>query len=155
MVELLLVVSIILLLASLAIPNLLASRRAANEASAISALRTLHGAQLTYKTTYGSGLYAGTLSSLEGQRLVDSTIGSGVKAGYTFEVTANPPSGTSAATFSISAVPTTSSGLAQTGARNFCVRTEGVIRAETGAAMLGIHIPYDECVDGQPGIVPL
>jgi type IV pilus assembly protein PilA len=55
LIELLIVVVIIGIIAAIAIPNLLASRRAANEASAISALRTLTSAQATYQATVGGG----------------------------------------------------------------------------------------------------
>ncbi len=84
LIELLIVVVIIGIIAAIAIPNLLASRRAANEGSAISSIRTVHGAQMTYASTYGSGNYAGNLSGLNGLtvlsspgvNLVDSTLGS-------------------------------------------------------------------------------
>ncbi len=47
------------------------------------------------------------------------------------------------------------SGITQTGSRNFCIRTEGVIRAETDPAQLGSQLTYAECVDGQAGVFPL
>ena len=59
LIELLIVVVIIGIIAAIAIPNLLAARRSANEGSAVSACRTLHGAQMTYASTYGNGNYAG------------------------------------------------------------------------------------------------
>ena len=62
LIELLIVVVIIGIIAAIAIPNLLAARRSANEGSAISACRTLHGAQMTYASTYGNGNYAGATS---------------------------------------------------------------------------------------------
>ena len=64
LIELLIVVVIIGIIAAIAIPNLLAARRSANEGSAISALRTLHGAQMTYASTYGNGNYAGTAAAV-------------------------------------------------------------------------------------------
>src|SRR5689334_19942279 len=92
LIELLIVVVIIGIIAAIAIPNLLAARRSANEGSAISALRTLHGAQMTYASTYGNGNYAGdigagtttALTDLAGPGLVDQVLGSGTKAGYNF-----------------------------------------------------------------------
>src|SRR5215203_3899725 len=60
LIELLIVVVIIGIIAAIAIPNLLAARRSANEGSAVSSLRTLHGAQATYQATSGAGKYAGT-----------------------------------------------------------------------------------------------
>src|SRR5215831_11381332 len=91
LIELLIVVVIIGIIAAIAIPNLLASRRSANEGSAISAMRTLHGAQMTYASTYGSGNFAGNttadtqaLSDLATPNLVDSVLGTGTKSGYSF-----------------------------------------------------------------------
>ena len=60
LIELLIVVVIIGIIAAIAIPNLLAARRSSNEGSAISSLRTYHGAQTTYQATAGAGNYAGT-----------------------------------------------------------------------------------------------
>ena len=60
LIELLIVVVIIGIIAAIAIPNLLAARRSANEGSAISSLRTYHGAQMTYQATTGAGQYTGT-----------------------------------------------------------------------------------------------
>src|SRR5881227_2801777 len=93
LIELLIVVVIIGIIAAIAIPNLLAARRASNEGSAISALRTLHGAQMTYASTYGNGDYAGAagvtgtgqaLTDLGGPNLVDQVLASGTKAGFNF-----------------------------------------------------------------------
>jgi len=56
LIELLIVVAIILIIAAIAIPNLIRSRMAANEASAVATLRTLTTAFITYSTTYGNGL---------------------------------------------------------------------------------------------------
>src|SRR3954467_9855312 len=91
LIELLIVVVIIGIIAAIAIPNLLAARRSANEGSAVSACRTLHGAQMTYASTYGNGNYAGgtsfdntALIALSGPGLVDGVLGTGIKSGYTF-----------------------------------------------------------------------
>ena len=62
LIELLIVVVIIGIIAAIAIPNLLAARRAANEGSAIASLRTLHGAQMTYQATQGAGNFAGAVA---------------------------------------------------------------------------------------------
>ena len=70
LIELLIVVVIIGIIAAIAIPNLLAARRSANEGSAISSLRTVHGAQVTYASTYGSGNF-GTLASLNTNGLIN------------------------------------------------------------------------------------
>jgi type IV pilus assembly protein PilA len=63
LIELLIVVAIILIIAAIAIPNLLRSRIAANQASAVGSLRTLNTAEVTYSTTYNSG-YSSTLGDL-------------------------------------------------------------------------------------------
>ena len=92
LVELLVVVIIIAIIAAIAIPNLLASRRAANEASAISSMRTLHSAQATYQATIGNNTdYAKTLAELgtaAGGNLIDPALaaasGTNPKSGYVF-----------------------------------------------------------------------
>jgi type IV pilus assembly protein PilA len=110
------------IIASIAIPNLLAARRAANEGSAISSLRTLHAAEATFQATAGAGKF-GTLNELAAANLIDSKLATGTKNGYNFtvEVTADGdyPG------FSVVGVPMTyrSSGL-----RSFYVDETGVIR---------------------------
>src|SRR6476661_6314655 len=88
LIELLIVVVIIGIIAAIAIPNLLAARRSANEGSAISSLRTLHGAQMTYQATSGGGNYASTLLALQTPGLIDSVLGGGTKSGYGFTMNA-------------------------------------------------------------------
>ena len=138
LIELLIVVVIIGIIAAIAIPNLLASRRASNEGSAISSIRTLHGAQSTYAATYGNGNYAGAttldqtgLTALSGVSLVDSTLGSGTKSGYVFNGLKIDKSSSAPAQFMFSAVPATTSGVTQTGSRRFGVCTDGVIMADS------------------------
>ena len=63
LIELLIVVAIILIIAAIAIPNLLRSRIAANQASAVGSLRTLNTAEVTYSTTYNTG-YSSQLAYL-------------------------------------------------------------------------------------------
>ena len=135
LIELLIVVVIIGIIAAIAIPNLLAARRAANEGSAISSLRTLHGAQMTYASTYGNGDFAGTvgaqgitpLTELATPALIDSVLGTGTKSNYQFvgDRTAKTP--TAPATFYFSTMPVTCGGITATGARDFAVATPGVI----------------------------
>ncbi|HEY5445161.1 MAG TPA: type II secretion system protein, partial [Pyrinomonadaceae bacterium] len=74
LIELLVVVAIIGIIAAIAIPNLLASRRSANEGSAQSSIRTIHSAEATYQATAGQGAF-GTLANLMGESLVDSVLG--------------------------------------------------------------------------------
>src|SRR5437762_8777595 len=112
LIELLIVVVIIGIIAAIAIPNLLAARRSANEGSAVSACRTLHGAQMTYASTYGNGNYAGTagafdvaaLTQLAGPALIDGVLGSGTKGGYDFVGTKIDRSPSAPAQFGFSTV---------------------------------------------------
>src|ERR1041385_8644674 len=85
LIELLIVVAIIGIIAAIAIPNLIASRRPANEGSAQSELRTIHSAQVSFQVTAGFGSYAPDLGQLQNQRLIDAVSGSSNKSGYHFE----------------------------------------------------------------------
>lgn len=154
LIELLIVVVIIGIIAAIAIPNLLAARRSANEGSTVSAMRTLHGAQMTYSSTYGNGNYAGAtsfsttaLSELGTPNLIDSVLATATKSGYNY-VGIRVASTTSApAQFAFSAVPTTTSGVTQTGSRRFGVATEGVIMADT---TLSQHATLASVTGGSP-----
>ncbi len=86
LIELLIVVAIIGIIAAIAIPNLLASRRAANEGSAQSSMRTLHSSEITYRSTSGNGNF-GDVSDLLNANIIDSILGSGTKSGYNFVAT--------------------------------------------------------------------
>jgi len=127
LVELLVVVIIIAIVAAIAIPNLLASRRAANEASAMSSMRTIHSAQATYQATVGLGVnYAATLVALNTAGLIDSALGAATsqKSGFTFAMT------TGTQVYCATGVPTT---YQTTGDNNFGVETDGVIWKNAGA----------------------
>lgn len=150
LIELLIVVVIIGIIAAIAIPNLLAARRSANEGSAVSSLRTVHGAQATYQATSGNGNYAGSdgggigdtvgLGDLYAAGLIDPQLGTlGQKSGFGFLMNnfdrvpgANP----TPATFALRAFPTAPTGLTATGTRAFGIATDGVIGVEvlSGAA---------------------
>src|SRR4051794_21038200 len=130
LIELLIVVAIIGIIAAIAIPNLLASRRAANEGSAQQSLRTVHSAEATYQATAGNGTFT-NLAGLGAGSLVDSTLASGTKSGFTF---ASTPGGTgpgSLALFWATAVPSTTSGVSQTGTRRFGISEDGVMHGDT------------------------
>ena len=129
LIELLIVVAIIGIIAAIAIPNLLASRRAANEGSAQSSIRTIHSAQDTYQATAGNGAF-GSLANLSGQQLIDAVLASGSKSGYTFAVVDVAGTGATAQ-FGATAVPSTTSGVSQTGTRRFAITQVGVMRGDT------------------------
>ena len=84
LLELLIVVAIILIIATIAIPSLLRSRQAANESAAVANLRTVNTAEVTYLSSSG-GTY-GTLGNLISAKLLDDTF-TGTKAGYLYGIT--------------------------------------------------------------------
>lgn len=145
LVELLVVVIIIAIVAAIAIPNLLASRRAANEASAISSLRTINSANTAYFSLQTPNAY-GTLTTLSGATvgLLDPTFtgASFTKSGYTIaeSISGGTPAGQS---FCASAVPTSSS----TGSNGYATDQNGVIYRYTtpanasAACSVGVLVP--------------
>jgi prepilin-type N-terminal cleavage/methylation domain-containing protein len=149
LIELLIVVAIILIIAAIAIPNLLRSRIAANQASAVGSLRTLITAEVTYATTYNTG-YSATLGDLgpntAGQQpvataagLIDEVLsgttgsggGSGAavtmseKSGYAFVYSPGPVQGVTVNTYSIYASPIS---VGTTGTNYYFTDQSGVIR---------------------------
>ena len=99
LIELLIVVAVIGIIAAIAVPNLIRSRDAAQEASAIASLRTLATAQITFSATTGNGQF-GTLAELNTAGLIDEALAAGTKDGYTFAMV------NTATTFGINASPT-------------------------------------------------
>ncbi|MFY9845387.1 MAG: prepilin-type N-terminal cleavage/methylation domain-containing protein [Terriglobales bacterium] len=136
LIELLIVVAIILIIAAIAIPNLLRARIAANEASAVASVRTLNTAQISYSSTYPTVGFASTLPRLAGTScappsstgacLIDTQLSSGTKSGYSFALT--NVTGTPAATYQVNATPLAQN---QTGVRYFCSFADAVIRIPT------------------------
>lgn len=137
LIELLIVVVIIGIIAAIAIPSFLASRRSANEGSAISSLRLLHGAQMTYSSSFGQGEFAGdtgggtavVLAELNSRGMIDDVLGSGTKSGYTF-VGGREAMATGAAQFYFSAIPLSPSGATQTGVHRLGLATDGVLKSD-------------------------
>ena len=125
LIELLIVVAIIGIIAAIAVPNLLQSKAAANEASAISAIRNVVTSHITFSATVGSGKYGASLSALQTAKLIDSVLGSGTKDGYSFASVGTTN------TFTITGSPLTAG---TTGTRYFFSDQSGVIRYSTGAA---------------------
>ena len=130
LIELLIVVTIIGIIASIAIPNLLASRRAANEASAQSSIRTISSCEGSYQSTYGNGAYT-DLATLGSRVMTDSVLSSGTKSGYNF--VANPVAGPPAQ-FWAYAFPVTTSGIGQTGTKRYGMAEDGVLRGDLNLA---------------------
>ncbi|MEP6703235.1 MAG: prepilin-type N-terminal cleavage/methylation domain-containing protein [Acidobacteriota bacterium] len=172
LIELLIVVVIIGIIAAIAIPNLLAARRSANEGSAASSLRTVHGANATYQATAGNGNYAPSTASatdwttagpaLYGANLIDPVLGSttGTKSGYALTYASfvlNP--GVSPASFALVAKPLVASGITATGTRNFGISTDGVLVTQVisvsnniaagGSAAAGASVTGTTTVMGQ------
>jgi len=133
LIELLIVVAIIGIIAAIAVPNLMAARRAANEGSAQSALRSIHSAEATYQATAGHGDF-GSMAELYSASLVDGALSTNVKSGYEYVVTeTDVVPGVSGATFKVTATPTIPAGVSQTGARKFGVRENGVMHGQADA----------------------
>lgn len=141
LIELLIVVAIILIIAAIAIPNLLRSRIAANQASAVGSLRTINTAQITYASTYNTG-YSSTLAQLgpgtsttptaSEAGLIDSVLAGGVKSGYSFDYTPGTAVGGRIDTYELRANPTTPG---TTGTNYYFTDQSGVIRQNsTGTA---------------------
>jgi type IV pilus assembly protein PilA len=157
LIELLIVVAVIGVIAAIAVPNLLASRRAANEASALSTMRVIASSEATYQATAGAGQY-GDLAALNNANLIDvvvsaATIGGGTpKSGYLFS--AEKVNGVGVPAFDAKAQPsihTSSSIVMSSGSRSFFVNESGVMfyndtdtaptcTADDARAVTGIHL---------------
>ena len=135
LIELLIVVAIILIIAAIAIPNLLRSKMAANEASAVATLRTLNTSAVAYSTTYGA--YPTNLTDLgpsstptsTSADLIDSVLAKdpATKSGYTFNWTGTASNGV-ISSYTLTAKPLTQG---VTGQRGFFTDQSGVMRADT------------------------
>jgi type IV pilus assembly protein PilA len=144
LIELLIVVAIILIIAAIAIPNLLQARIAANESSAVGSLHTLTSAEITYFTTYPTVGYANAIAQLGGAApctpapatacIVDNFLATAIpgsvgKSGYYFLATGAPTGGaTYNTTYVVGGAPIQ---VNSTGNRDFCTVNDGVIRSQT------------------------
>ncbi len=138
LIELLIVVAIILIISAISIPNLLRSRMAANEASAVGSLRTINTACITYTTIYGVGFptalsnlgTSGPASSVSAD-LIDNVLAGGVKTGYQFSYAFTPAVSGIVPAYAVYASPLSPG---QTGQRYFFTDQSGVIRFNLSAA---------------------
>ena len=138
LIELLIVVAIILIIAAIAIPNLLRARIAANESSAVASIRTINTAMISYNSSYPSVGYAANLTTLTGTCtggvlptstnacLIDTTLASGAKSGYSFNA-----QGTSSG-YAAWASPLT---INTTGVNSFCSVSDAVVREIPGTVV--------------------
>lgn len=141
LIELLIVVAVILVIAAIAIPNLLRARIAANESSAVSTIRQISTAEVSYQSTYPAVGYAADLPSLGGPVgcsptpahacILDSAVSTGSKSGYQLFAAGFASAGSPTNTqFVASSAPQVFN---TTGVRSFCAATDdGTIRAQQG-----------------------
>lgn len=134
LIELLIVVAIILVIAAIAIPNMMRAKISANEASAVASIRTISTAETTYASTYPTIGYtcslpelgpppSGSPMSSTAAGILDDVLAGGQKAGYQFGL--QDCNGSPRATYTSTAVPLNVGG---TGTRAFCSATPGVIQ---------------------------
>jgi prepilin-type N-terminal cleavage/methylation domain-containing protein len=147
LIELLLVVSVILIIAAIAIPNFLRSRMRANEASAVASLRVVNTAAVTYSITYPDLGFPAQLLTLGGANpctaastqacLIDDVLAQGAKAGYNFAWTGD--GATPSVTYSVTGTPQV---VGASGQRMFCSDQTGVIHYDvTGAGCTNASLP--------------
>jgi type IV pilus assembly protein PilA len=144
LIELLIVVAIILIIAAIAIPNLLRAKIAANEASAVDSMRAINTSCVQYSTTYNIG-YPAALANLApaasatstSADLIDPILASGVKSGYTFSYTAGAADGSgSVNVYTLTAIPNV---VGTTGQRMFFTDQSSVIRADSSGAGASVN----------------
>ena len=137
LIELLIVVAIILIIAAIAIPNLLRAKIAANESAAVGAERTLVTAMVSYAGAYPNVGYAAGIANLGPSGgptcapsfvtacLIDSVLASGTKSGYQFTAAGANPVGGVFTGFLTTAIPASTN---ITGVKGFCAIDELAIR---------------------------
>lgn len=142
LIELLIVVAIILIIAAIAIPNLLRSRIAANESSAVGSMRTINTSEITYNSTYPNVGFACTLGALgppasgasatsTAAGLLDANLAAGNKSGYSFTPGTCNTSGGTTVDYQWKADPQTAG---TTGQRSFCTDNSGVIKYDASGS---------------------
>ena len=160
-IELLIVVAFIGIVSAVALPNLLSSRRAANEGSAIASLGTLFSANMAYAASIGNGNYAGgsgslntsSIAALADSYLVDPALGHVSKSGFLFLGDRAPMTPTVPPTLYFTANPFSSTGITRTGSRRFGMAGDGVVKYDSTAQALGQ--PFDEATLRGPLSLPV
>ena len=124
-------IPIVLIIAAIAIPNLLRARMAANESLAVAALGTLNAAEISYNHDHPDAGYTCTLADLSTQ--IDSKLASGQKNGYNFELTgcATGTEGTANVKYQVVAYPAVRN---QTGLRAFCSDESALVKVDNGGS---------------------
>jgi len=135
LIELLIVVTIILIIAAIAIPNLMRNKIQANETAAVETLRTLNESVLLYSNSYGGFPHnlsdlgpgsGGTAATATSADLIDSVLAKGVKSGYKFTYAAvATDSSSNVQSYSITATPVAPGS---SGQRSFFTDQSGTIR---------------------------
>jgi prepilin-type N-terminal cleavage/methylation domain-containing protein len=156
LIELLIVVAIILIIAAIAVPNLLRSRMAANQAAAVATLRNINNSQATYISTFGQIGYADTFVKLgpgipcdsTHACLVDEIIGCAAqpcpKSGYKYFIAST----STTAPFVDYRTTATPISWAGSGVENYCSMNDGILRKELApAANLGAVVSQTDCSD--------
>ena len=142
LIELLIVVAIILIIAAIAIPNLIRARMSANESSAVGSVRSINTAEISYNAAYPSTGFGTSLAVLGSPAtgsctpttangcFIDSVLSLGTKSGYLFTLKASggPPT----TSYQVAANPVTNN---QTGVRSFCSYEDAVVRYSTSAGL--------------------
>jgi len=139
LIELLIVVAIILVISAIAIPSYLRSRMQANEASAVSSLRMINTAAITYSSTYVNVGYPTNMADMGGANpctatstsacLVDDSLAQGTKSGYALTWVGD--GATPSVAYSITGTPLV---VGSSGQRMFCTDQTGVIRYDPSGA---------------------
>jgi prepilin-type N-terminal cleavage/methylation domain-containing protein len=138
LIELLIVVAIILIIAAIAIPNLMRARMSANEASAVGSVRSINSAEASYNAAYSNVGFSTSLLALGGTNpctpssssgcFIDPGLSNGTKSGYSFSVQVGSIPAAAGVTLSYSVIATPQA-LDITGARYFCSFEDFVLRS--------------------------
>jgi prepilin-type N-terminal cleavage/methylation domain-containing protein len=169
LIELLIVVAIILIIAAIAIPSLLRSKIAANQSAAVSTVRTLNTAEVTYQTYYPGTGYAPTLTilgpggvacvapnpSAANACIIDGILGCAgqpcVKGAYQYQISTSPAVAGIFPDFVISGIPTGTAG----GQADYCSTPDLILRGKADPAATGPLVLTVAGCNGGPPYIPL